>query len=78
MKNITISLSNDLAEVLDRLCDKCNLSRYAFTMEALIEKIEQYSKNNVKEEEKEHLRKTVDLHPKEDLNNKPDFWDFLK
>jgi len=44
MKNVTITLSNDLLQVLDSLCENCNLSRYAFTKEALIEKIERQTK----------------------------------
>ncbi len=38
MKNVTITLSNDLVQVLDSLCENCNLSRYAFTKETLLEK----------------------------------------
>jgi len=50
MKNVTISLSEDLARVLDSLCQDCNLSRYAFAKEALIEKIERHAKNELKGE----------------------------
>lgn len=44
MKNVTISLSNDLVQVLDSICQDCDLSRYAFAKEALLEKIEMYTK----------------------------------
>ncbi len=76
MKNVTITLSNDLLQVLDNLCEDCNLSRYAFTKEALIEKIERHSKNNMEEQEKD-TGKTVDTASKEEKSEN-DFWDFLK
>ncbi len=49
MKNVTISLSEDLVHILDSLCKDCNLSRYAFAKEALLEKIERHTKNEIKE-----------------------------
>jgi len=50
MKNVTISLSEDLVHVLDSICQDCNLSRYAFAKEALIEKIERHAKDELKGE----------------------------
>ena len=77
MKNVTITLSNDLVQVLDNLCEDCNLSRYAFTKEALLEKIERHSKNDIEEQEKKDPGKTVDAVSKEG-RSETDFWDFLK
>ena len=56
MKNVSISLSNDLVQVLDSICEDCDLSRYAFAKEALLEKIEKHTKKeleNKPDEEKE-------------------------
>jgi metal-responsive CopG/Arc/MetJ family transcriptional regulator len=52
MKNVTISISNDLLQVLDTICKDCDLSRHAFTKEALIEKIEKHKKERLEGEEK--------------------------
>jgi len=49
MKNVTISLSEDLVHILDSICKDCNLSRYAFAKEALLEKIERHTKNEFKD-----------------------------
>jgi len=48
MKNVTISLSNDIVQVLDSICKDCDLSRYAFAKEAILEKIERHTKNELK------------------------------
>lgn len=64
MKNVIISLSNDLVQVLDSLCKDCDLSRYAFAKEALLEKIERHTK--IKSEEREV--KILPPKPKESYN----------
>lgn len=61
MKNVTISLSNDIVQVLDSLCKDCDLSRYAFAKEALLEKIEKHTKNV-----SENPEKAVDSSPVDD------------
>ena len=66
MKNVTISLSNNIVQVLDSICKDCNLSRYAFAKEALLEKIEKHTKNDSEKQEKEALENTVDSIHKED------------
>ena len=48
MKNVTISLSEDLVHILDSICKDCNTSRYAFAKEAILEKIERHTKNELK------------------------------
>ena len=78
MKNVTISLSEDLVHVLDSLCEDCNLSRYAFAKEALLEKIEKHTKNESEKQEKEGPGKATDLAPKEDKKSEPDFWDLFQ
>ena len=78
MKNVTISISNDLVQVLDSVCKDCDLSRYAFTKEALLEKIEKHTKTDLEKQEKEDPGKTVNLKPAEDKKSEPDFFDFLK
>ena len=59
MKNVTITLSNDLIQVLDSLCKDCDLSRYAFTKEALLEKIERHTKTKLENHQKEDSQKNV-------------------
>jgi hypothetical protein len=77
MKNVTITLSNDILQVLDSICKDCDLSRYAFAKEALLEKIERYSKNTTeKQEEKTEPEKKIDISPKEE-KSEPGFLDFL-
>ena len=78
MKNVTISLSNDLVQVLDSLCKDCDPSRYAFTKEALLEKIERHSKNELEQQNEENQIETVDIALKEGTKTEPDFFDFLK
>jgi predicted transcriptional regulator len=73
MKNVTISLSNDLVQVLDNLCKDCDLSRYAFAKEAILEKIERHSKNVSHKEEKESSKKVVDSTSEEDHGSEPPF-----
>ena len=73
MKNVTITLSNDLLQVLDSLCKDCNLSRYAFAKEALLEKIEKHTKKDSEQQEKEAPEKTVDSTPEEDHGSEPPF-----
>lgn len=50
MKNVTISLSEDLVHILDTICKDYNTSRYAFAKEAILEKIERHTKNESKAE----------------------------
>jgi len=50
MKNVTISLSEDLIHLLDSICKDCNTSRYAFAKEAILEKIQRHAKNESKRE----------------------------
>jgi predicted transcriptional regulator len=78
MKNVTITLSNDLLQVLDGLCEDCNLSRYAFTKEALLEKIEKQIKINSEKQEKEDMRKADDVNLEEEKISESDFWNFFK
>ena len=73
MKNVTISLSEDLVHILDSICKDCNLSRYAFAKEALIEKIEKHTKTNSDKEEKEHSEKPVEIPSEEDHGSEPPF-----
>ena len=73
MKNVTITLSNDLVQVLDSLCENCNLSRYAFTKEALLEKIERQTKINPEKQEKESSEKEVNAKTKENPTSEPPF-----
>ena len=71
MKNVTISLSNDLVQVLDSLCKDCDLSRYAFAKEALLEKIERHTKNHLEPQEKKFPDKTTDLKIEKDESAPP-------
>ena len=73
MKNVTITLSNDLVQVLDSLSENCNLSRYAFTKEALLEKIERQTKINPEKQEKESSEKEVNAKTKENPTSEPPF-----
>ncbi len=75
MKNVTISLSNDLVQVLDSLCKDCDLSRYAFAKEALPEKIERHSKNELKAKEldQEDIKKAVKNISEEEKASLPPF-----
>ena len=77
MKNVTISLSNDLVQVLDSLCENCNLSRYAFTKEALLEKIERYANNDSNNPQKEEPDRTVPSETKKE-SSVPPFFEFFK
>ena len=71
MKNVTISLSNDLVKVLDSICKDCDLSRYAFAKEALLEKIERHTKNHMEKQEKEFSDKRVELKTEKDKSEPP-------
>ena len=73
MKNVTITLSNDLVQALDSLCENCNLSRYAFTKEALLEKIERHSKIEIEKQEKESSEKEGNDNTKENPTSEPPF-----
>ena len=76
MKNVTISLSNDLVQVLDSLCKDCDLSRYAFAKEALLEKIERHTKTKSEKEEKEPEKITDDSHEEE--KTETNFFDLFR
>ncbi len=77
MKNVTISLSEVLVHILDSICKDCNLSRYAFAKEALLEKIERHTKNELKtklgESDQESLGKANNRKPKENEGSYPPF-----
>jgi predicted transcriptional regulator len=69
MKNVTISLSEDLVHVLDNICKDCDLSRYAFAKEALLEKIERHSKTESQEK--------AEVKPEDQKKNSKEPWRFF-
>lgn len=75
MKNVTISLSEDLVHILDSICKDCNLSRYAFAKEALMEKIERHTKSDSENKfdklDQEGPRKAANHIPEEDEGSNP-------
>jgi predicted transcriptional regulator len=75
MKNVTISLSEDLVHILDSICKDCDTSRYAFAKEAVLEKIERHAKDELEEPSKEDDEKASEHNAEQkDRTEPPWLW----